>query len=114
MSATNRRKLTALMRLRKEAGYANRDDFADRLGVNRYTYKSWETGAAQMSASQLVMVADALDCSIDEMLGRDVRTTYLSPREAELNDIWHGLSRDGQDRVLIQAKVEQTLGERDR
>lgn len=42
-----------LMRLRKAAGYSNRDDFAKKIGVNKYTYRSWESGAAMMNAEQV-------------------------------------------------------------
>ena len=50
-----------LMRLRKAAGYSNRDDFAKKIGVNKYTYPSWESGAAMMSAEQAWNCAVALD-----------------------------------------------------
>lgn len=38
-----------LMQLRKKAGYKNRDDFADKISVNRRTYKSWESGEVNMN-----------------------------------------------------------------
>ena len=33
-----------LMRLRKAAGYRNRDTFAEAIGVKPRTYKTWESG----------------------------------------------------------------------
>lgn len=42
-----------LMKLRKAAGFSNRDEFAEKIGVNKYTYRSWESGAAMMNAEQV-------------------------------------------------------------
>lgn len=58
-----------LMRLRKAAGYSNRDDFAKKIGVNKYTYRSWEFGAAMMSAEQVWNCAVALGCTPNDILG---------------------------------------------
>ena len=58
-----------LMRLRKAAGYSNRDDFAKKIGVNKYTYRSWESGAANMSAEQVLNSAVALGCTPNDILG---------------------------------------------
>lgn len=58
-----------LMRLREAAGYSNRDDFAKKIGVNKYTYRSWESGAAMMSAEQVWNCAVALGCTPNDILG---------------------------------------------
>ena len=58
-----------LMRLRKAAGYSNRDDFAKKIGVNKYTYRSWESGAAMMNAEQVWNCAVALGCTPNDILG---------------------------------------------
>ena len=58
-----------LMRLRKAAGYSNRDDFAKKIGVNKYTYRSWESGAAMRSAEQVWNCAVALGCTPNDILG---------------------------------------------
>ena len=57
------------MRLRKAAGYSNRDDFAKKIGVNKYTYRSWESGEAMMSAEQVWNCAVALGCTPNDILG---------------------------------------------
>lgn len=58
-----------LMRLRKAAGYSNRDDFAKAIGVNKYTYRSWESGAAMMNAEHIWNCAVALGCTPNDILG---------------------------------------------
>lgn len=58
-----------LMRLRKAAGFSNRDAFAEKLGVNKYTYRSWESGAVIMGAEQIWNCAEALGCTPNDILG---------------------------------------------
>lgn len=58
-----------LMELRKAAGYRNRDDFAAKIGVNKYTYRSWESGAAMMNAEQLWNCAEALGTDPNTLMG---------------------------------------------
>ena len=60
-----------LMKLRKAAGYKNRDDFAKVIGVNRHTYRSWESGASMMSLEQAFEVTEALGCSLEKLVCRD-------------------------------------------
>lgn len=103
-----------LMALRKQAGYKSRDAFAESIGVNRHTYKSWETGKVPMNTDQLLMIADALDCSCDAILGREVRQDYDDPMERELHKVWRGLDVERRERLLSDARdmaVAQALGD---
>ena len=78
-----------LMQLRKAAGYKSRDDFAKVLGVNPRTYKTWETGERNISFTQACMVADALNCSLDELAGRTEHIGKFSDgRQAEINEVF--------------------------
>ena len=75
-----------LMRLRKEAGYKNRDDFAAALGVKPLTYKAWETGRTRLKLSDACDIADLLHCTLDELAGRDFQpAAYSDPRQQALN-----------------------------
>lgn len=89
------------MKLRKLAGYKSRDSFADYLGVNRYTYKSWESGAAMMNFEQACMCADALNCTTDALAGREVSTDrYTDKRQTDLNKNYEALTDEGKDAAL--------------
>jgi len=92
------------MELRKKAGYKNRDAFAERLGVNKFTYKSWETGQAMMSLAQAYDCAVALDCSIDEIAGHEVGQVFSDPREAELHRCWQGSTEENRHALLVMAR----------
>lgn len=46
---------------------------ADVLGVSRTTVTMWETSPSMPSARMLVKLADALDVTVDELLGVNER-----------------------------------------
>lgn len=63
---------TRLMELRKKAGFKNRDEFANEININKHTYRTWEVGSTIMSLEQACLVADKLDCTLDELVGRSI------------------------------------------
>lgn len=76
-----------LMKLRKAAGYSSRDEFAEKLGVNKYTYRSWESGAAMMNIEQVCMCATVLGCTPNDILGwESCDTAKTSPVEQMTNE----------------------------
>ncbi|MFQ6859316.1 MAG: helix-turn-helix transcriptional regulator [Collinsella sp.] len=82
-----------LMRLRKQAGFKSRDDFANALGVNPLTYKGWETGRTRLKLEDACDIADLLRCTLDELAGRDFRPeTYADRRQAALNSCYSKLN----------------------
>lgn len=90
-----------LQRLRKEAGYKNRDDFAKEIGVKPSTYKTWESGTRKFSFEQACMIADFLKCSLDELAGRyDYIGAYSDERQRDLNNNYESLSDEGKDAAL--------------
>lgn len=95
-----------LMRLRKFAGFKNRDDFAAKIGVNKYTYRSWESGAAMMSLEQACDVADVLGCSLDELAGRDVpQQAFADPAQAALNGYYGSMNGHGREMLVETARL---------
>lgn len=77
-----------LMRLRKEAGYRSRKALADAIGgdFTERKIKSWEEGARMMSFAQACDIADFLNCTLDELAGRDFSPSdYSDPRQRSLN-----------------------------
>ena len=62
---------TQLKRLRKTAGIKSQKEMAARLGVLERTYASWERGEVSMSFPQAIDCANILECSLDDLAGRD-------------------------------------------
>lgn len=86
-----------LMELRKAAGYRNRDEFAARIGVNKYTYRSWESGAAMMNAEQLWTCAEALGTDPNSIMGWYEEHPKQTAQEDEIDRAFHNLSPEGQE-----------------
>ena len=92
-----------LMRLRKAAGYSNRDEFAQKIGVNKYTYRSWENGVAMMNAAQLWDCAVALGCSPNDLLGWS-ESAEGTTAERELAACYRACTPRRQERLLHDAR----------
>lgn len=91
-----------LKRLRKEAGYKNRRDFATALGGN-FTERritSWENGERMMSLEQACVIADFLGCSLDELAGRRFEAPEApapDPGHRDLVESYDSLSEEGRE-----------------
>lgn len=58
-----------IKKLREAAGL-RQYELANRIGVKQASVSAWESGAAMPSAANLIKLADILDCTVDELLGR--------------------------------------------
>lgn len=58
-----------IKRLREAAGL-RQYELAERMGVKQASVSAWESGQAMPSAANLLKLADVLDCTVDELLGR--------------------------------------------
>ena len=94
-----------LMKLRKMAGYRNRDDFAEKLGVNKYTYRSWESGTAMMSLEQAYNVTEVLGCTLDELCGRKPVRSFADPDQAALNGYYESMNERGRSALVESARL---------
>ena len=101
-----------LMRLRKEAGYKNRDDFAAHIGVNKYTYKSWETGVAMMNLEQACQISNVLGCTLDELAGRTPPAAPVAdPRLERIQRAYREMNETGRDALATNARALHALPE---
>lgn len=53
---------------RKEKGLTQ-TELAERMGVNQIQVSRWENGKHLPTLEQFVVIADALNCSLDELAG---------------------------------------------
>ncbi len=97
-----------LMKLRKAAGYSNRDEFAKKIGVNKYTYRSWESGSAMMNAEQVWNCAVALGCTPNDILGwyetHPREESFSDTYEQELMNCYRSSTVDRKERILDTAR----------
>lgn len=71
-----------LLLRRKELGLSQ-EALAERLQVSRQAVSRWETGDAMPDMGKLLLLADVLDCSLDELCGRERETAPASGSAAE-------------------------------
>lgn len=80
----------------------NQDELAELASLNRVTVAKYETGKFEPGAQALSRIADALETSVDELLGRN-----KPEQQTEVNDeamaIRERLRRDPSYRLLFQA-----------
>lgn len=62
-----------IKKLREAAGL-RQYELAERMGVKQASVSAWESGQAMPSAANLLKLADILDCTVDELLGRKKAT----------------------------------------
>lgn len=58
-----------LNRIRKEKGFSQ-ERLAEEIGVSRQAVSRWETGDAQPELSKLIVLAEVLQVSLDDLCGR--------------------------------------------
>lgn len=59
------------IKLRRKALGMNQDDLAELASLNRVTVAKYETGKFEPGAQALARIADALETSVDALLGRE-------------------------------------------
>lgn len=78
-----------LKTIRKNKGFTQ-EDLANRLHVTRQTISKWEKGYSVPDADLLSKLADELDVSVSELLGKDEipaeETDSLSVQLARINE----------------------------
>ena len=75
-----------LQNARKKAGFRSAKAFADALGMSTASYTDYEQGRTAMSYERAWQIADVLNCSLDELGGRNFQpAAYSDPRQQALN-----------------------------
>lgn len=90
---------TNLKVMRRVAGFKSARAFAEHIGMSPNTYTAYEQGRITLTADKLWELADALDCTTDDILGRVVPNapTYADARQEDLNADFLALSDMGRD-----------------
>ncbi len=68
-----------LKQLRKKAGL-NQTELAKRVGATQRVVSSWETGETALTVEDACAVANVLNCTLDELAGRDGAPGNADPR----------------------------------
>lgn len=80
-----------ITRLRKEKEYTQAY-MAEQLGISRSTYSNYEAGKRSPDYESLEAVADILECSLDELFGREAysRASYVREDTVKYGGLYKG------------------------
>lgn len=97
---------TQLQTMRKQAGFKSANAFADHMGINRNTYTDYEQGRISLSLELAWEFADALDCSLDELAGRQrPRKIFKDPNQEALNGYYESMNAKGRETLVESARL---------
>ncbi len=100
-----------LREIRKALTDKDQGDVADEMGVNRKTFNSWETGAADLSGTHVRELCDYYGCTPNDIFGyghADRPLASLTPEEMEFVMHLRGMSPTSR-RVLLSFARENDL-----
>lgn len=63
------------IRTKRKEKKLSQQDLASLIGVNQTAVSQWERGVAMPSLDKAEMIAQALGCTIDDLLGREKEET---------------------------------------
>lgn len=81
---------------------------AARVGVPYETYRKWEKGDSKPDFEHLGILADVLNCTMDDLAGR--RRTLTSD-EIELLGMYRGTDERGRAQIMAVARVQPHAGD---
>ena len=94
-----------LQKARKGAGFKSAKSFAEYAGLNPNTYTQYEQGIVGMSYERAWKIADALDCTLDALGGRNPpKRAYDDQRQEALNGYYESMNDGGQQLLAETAK----------
>lgn len=89
-----------IQELRREKGFRSAREFADALGISPSSMSRYDKDPETIPVKVAWAMADALDCSIDEIVGRE----HVTAGASQLQDFYDGLLPE--TRSLIDEFVE--------
>ena len=110
------------LRLLRESRQLTQVRLAELVGVDPRAYNRWERGAIAPHLDTLVKIADVLQVSLDELVGRTPSSSEVRIRNHELNSLWRQADTlpDEEQQALIlvidsfvkKSQVEKVVGKR--
>lgn len=77
-------------------------DVAQKVGVPYETYRKWEKGDSNPDWENLCLIADALHCSVDALVGHEPKP---DARLQEIVSIYDSLEEQGRELMLDNSRM---------
>ena len=110
-----------IRRLRESKGYSQ-EYVAEKLGVDQSVYSRWASHPKHLSLDRLERIAEVLECSVDDLLGRSpiqselVRKTNSGDTDHDANFIDPSVTNDLIKRLITvseeRARLLEQIAER--
>lgn len=95
------------IRVRRAELGLTQDQLGEKCGATKSAVSQWESNTTQPSVETLLLLRDALGCSIDWLLlGKTRGECGESVRRQRLGDLFDNLDERGQDAVFRVAEAE--------
>lgn len=102
---------TNLQKMRKAAGFKSARLFAEHIGMSVSTYTNYEQGRVSMDVELLWRFADAMNCTVDEILGREAPYRDMEdPVHRAIADAYEDMNEHGRKRLAEQAEMMAKSG----
>ena len=92
-----------LKRLRKQAGFTQ-NEMAERLGVKKRTYGSWERQEAMMNLEQAYNCAVILGCTLNDLVGMKTNRSYADKRQEVINNHFESFNDSGKTELATMTE----------
>lgn len=105
-----------LQAMRKRAGFKSARAFAEHMGMSLNTYNNYEQGRNSLTLEKAWEFADELNCTLDELAGRDFRPPgemVTDPFERELVGLYRSVGPSGKGHILEDARGQSALSQND-
>lgn len=97
---------TQLQNIRKARGFRSARDFANHIGIKPSTYTDYEQGRRVFSLEKAWEFADVLDCTLDELAGRDFpRPAFTDKDQEALNGYYESMNKEGRGALVDAARL---------
>lgn len=97
---------TQLQKIRKDRGFKSAKAFADSIGMSARTYTNYEQGVTSLTLEKAWEFADALECTLDELAGREwPRPAFADPGQEALNAYFESMNSAGRGALVESARL---------
>ena len=94
-----------IVKSKRELVGLSQNQLAKKANISQATLSALESETKNPSVETVFMLADALDCSVAELLGEaPADATILTPRQQLLLDLFAQLNDAGKDFLIMQAE----------
>ena len=88
------------LRMLRKRRDLTQDQLAERIDSTLRKISSWEREETQLPLADACKIADVLECSLDELAGRDwPQRSYADPRQGRMNNQYEEMNERGRQRA---------------